>query len=211
MDSADSHYVLALDLASSTGWALMEDGEIVHSGTVDLNISASYGRPGDRLIRFHNFLSTIEGGPFENVSFASLVNEVVYEDVKTGFHKSQKANKLYFNLQGILEMFIAGLRIPEYKIHAGTIKKEFTGHGHAEKEDIGRQAEKLGWKNGIWQKAKKKDKRTGREVEYMKLVNDDEADAIALLFVHGQTQGISVKFQEEEHDHSANPVTEDCY
>lgn len=184
-----SRYVLGLDIATSTGWAVMEDGVIIHSGTLDMSLKP-HNRRGDRLVKFFNFLSSKEHGPFEEVSLGELIGAVVYEDVTPssgggGFHKSQSANKLYFNMQGIVEMFATQLRIAEEKIHPSTLKKAFTGNGRATKEDIGRAAEEIGWTGAKWQNHPQKG---------LILLNDDEADAIALCAIYGAKNGFKVVF-----------------
>lgn len=180
----------------------MEDGLIVHSGTINLRTSKEYCRDGDRLIKFYNFLSSVEHSPFDGVSLGMIIDEVVYEEVKAGFggsskgfHSSAKANKLYYNLQGIVEMYAAMKRIPEYRIHVSTLKKAFTGDGRATKEMMAEEAEKLGWKGGVWKGGQ--------------ILNHDEVDAIALLFVHGQKQGYNVRFAVDHNDPA--PQLEDCF
>lgn len=190
-----SRYVLGLDIATSTGWAVMEDGVIIHSGTLDMSLKQHHRR-GDRLVKFFNFLSSQEHGPFEEVSLGDLIGAVVYEEVTPssggkGFHSSQAANKLYFNMQGIVEMFAAQLRIIEEKVHPSTLKKAFAGNGRATKEDIGREAEAIGWRGAQW----KQDPKKG-----LVLLNDDEADAIALCAIYGAKHGMQVRFPTTEDD-----------
>jgi len=53
-------------------------------------------------------------------------------------------------------------------IHVNTVKKEFTGNGHAKKEEICRVAHRLGWTHG----------HPDTDTDH------DEADALAIIWVH---------------------------
>ncbi len=135
---------------------------MVGSGVIDLSYNKTYGHPGDRLHKFYTFLCEVYSEyPLEYI---------VYEAIKMGFHKSQKANELYFELQGILKLFARTSRIIPIARHAMTIKKGFTGSGKATKEQVADEATARGWEGA-------------QKTKDGTLLNHDEADAIALLCV----------------------------
>lgn len=179
-------YVLSLDIGSATGWALLKDSTIVNSGTLDMKMQPGCDWPGHRLVKFRRFLEEI----------AIAVHEIVYEQVQMGFHKSMKSNKLYFNLQGILEEFCAVHRIPLCSFHPTTIKSAFAGNGRASKEDVARKAIEIGW--------------TGAEWKGDEIVNHDESDAIALLAVYASREGIIARFESSRH-HTHTHAADEAY
>lgn len=141
---------------------------MVKSGVVDLSYNKSMGHPGDRLQKFYDMLCRFHE--------EYHLEHIVYEAVKTGFHKSQKANELYFELQGILKLFCRQVRITPIARHVMTIKKEFTGSGKADKGAIAAEAVKRGWEGVV----------TAHDGS---VLNHDEIDAIALLCVFSEELG----------------------
>lgn len=159
--------VLSLDLGTNLGWCFSEDGKVVASGVYVLKNNSL----GERWTDFHNWLSDFVG-----------VTEIVYEEVPisgVGKIKDKDGKKVprgmaqarvYFGLMAMLEIFVR-TSSPKPHItpyHLGTLKKVFTGHGNATKADMCKKCHQLGWKGG----------RVGTDNQ------NDEADAIALQFVH---------------------------
>jgi hypothetical protein len=64
----NDHTILSLDLGNNLGWAKVVNGVIVQSGVVSLFRKDAH--PGDRFLRFSNWLRTHKG-----------LNEIFYEDV----------------------------------------------------------------------------------------------------------------------------------
>ena len=112
---------------------------------------------GRRFLNFYNWLAT------KLTDYD--IDEVVYERV-TGWQKSTSASALYYGFEAQLKVVTQNLRL--IPIQTGQLKREFTGHGAAKKEAMCARAIELGWEGGC----------LGTDL------NNDEADAIALLFVH---------------------------
>lgn len=162
--------MLALDLGTSLGWALGQGHKIINSGIYDLAAEAKYHKGsssrGFKKAMFQEFLTSF-----------LMVQDFVHEDMR-GLDSYFDTFFLY-NLIGDMEMFTecAGKGEPQ-KIHAMTVKKEFTGSGRATKEDMCEQAHSMGWRGG----------KRGTKVD------NDEADAIALLTVYQRRKGIEMRF-----------------
>lgn len=155
--------ILGLDLGNQTGYALAEGGKIARSGVRDFSIK-KHQHKGERGIAFYNFLLTF-----------GVVDEIYVEAVMFGGNFKNKEGKwispssdgreLYHGLLMLVQMFAAGTGVEVYPIHNGTLKKEFAGHGGAEKADMCATARAMGWKGGTANTA----------------LFHDEVDAIALV------------------------------
>lgn len=158
---------LALDLGTSLGWAIGNDGVIMATGQIAL--SAPHAHRGHKWLRFQEWLY-----PHRNVQ------EILYEDV-TGF-RSGDAAKSYGALLSHLDVFclVHGIRLSS--MTAGQVKSDFTGNGNAPKELMCEVAINLGWKHGI---------RGTR-------ANNDECDALALLWVVYQRRLIKPRWANDE-------------
>lgn len=113
--------ILALDLATITGWAVTSCG-IVTSGTISFKGSRFEGG-GMRFLRFRRWLRDM------------LANEkpeaVYYEEVRR--HLSTDAAHIHGGLLAILQAECEAKEIPYSGIPVGTIKKQATGKGNADK------------------------------------------------------------------------------
>lgn len=176
MTKPSPRYTLALDMGNATGWALAADNCIVGSGVMDFRFNPNNERPGHRLIKFHNFLQEFAG-----------VHEILYESVIGGTQFGNDV-KMFLKLLGVLEMFCAGANIQSHGIHPSTLKKRFTGNGHAEKEEMCAVAHSLGW--------------TGGEVGTKR--DNDECDAIAIIFCILKERGYDVYFKTPEAEGAAD-------
>jgi Holliday junction resolvasome RuvABC endonuclease subunit len=122
--------MLALDLGTKTGWALLRpDGEVV-SGTLVLakakELREQNGRELDcRYCRLAEFVSSMVK--------QHSVEVLVFEDVEFSTYTGQ--TQLWASLRGAV--WATGCGIPELEIEAvpvGTLKKFATGHGNATKD-----------------------------------------------------------------------------
>ena len=155
------YYRLGLDLGTASGWALAVDDRIIASGTVVFSKKPD-AHPGERLVSFYEWLS----------KHWADVNEIHYEKI-IGYSGHTDGN-LFNRFYAILEMWSAQTRIPLLPYNPSHLKKEFTGNGRAEKDEMCRVAMRLGWPNG--------EEGTDRF--------HDEADAVAILVVALKKSGI---------------------
>lgn len=122
--------VLALDLGTTTGWA-------IGSGAVDCFGSVSF-KPqrfeggGMRFVRFRRWLDDV--GPF---------GAVYFEEVRR--HAGVDAAHAYGGFLAHLSAWCEERRIPYYGVPVGTIKKAATGKGNADKAAMIAAAQALGY------------------------------------------------------------------
>jgi Holliday junction resolvasome RuvABC endonuclease subunit len=159
-----NHTILSLDLGSTVGWCFIKNTSILQSGVVSLFRKDTH--PGDRFLRFHNWLANWKG----------VVNEIFYEDVPR--FESGKAARVYCGLLAHVQVFclVHGIRMTNVK--PMSVKKEFAGTGHADKAAMCLTAHKLGWRHG----------NQGTDLDH------DEADAIATAWVLLKRRGIEPSF-----------------
>jgi Holliday junction resolvasome RuvABC endonuclease subunit len=157
---------LALDLGSTTGWCLANNGVIIDSGEVTLS-SGKDAHPGHRWLRFQNWLFQFH-----------QVDEILFEDVMFMAKNGVLAMRVYGALLGILQIFALAHKKRMASLTPGQVKKDFTGSGVAKKNEICQVATNLGWKNG----------REGTDT------NNNEADAIALYWVISSRRGVQPSF-----------------
>jgi len=111
--------ILAIDLGTKCGWALLSQGKIV-SGTFDMT-PVRGERDGVRFLKFRReFLGTFNG-----------VREVYFEEVHR--HLGTQAAHIYGGLWAILCEWCEQHTIPMKGLAVGTIKKHVTGKGTAKK------------------------------------------------------------------------------
>lgn len=144
---------LALDLATRTGYALLRADDRIESGEERFEVKKNEG-PGARWIKFRRWLVEVKAKN-ENLS------RIVYEQVVGHGPGQVYAAQCYGGFLATLQAFGEHHQIPYEGFAVGTIKKQFTGAGNAQKVDMIRQCEALGFKPG----------------------GHNEADAIALLHV----------------------------
>ena len=109
------------------------------------------GGTGKRWLAFREFLTA-------RAREAGSIQAVYYEDVKAHGPGVQAAH-VYGGFLAVLELWCAANNIPLYGVGVGTIKKHATGHGNAKKPDMVAAAQALG----------------------VRVVDDNQADAVALL------------------------------
>jgi len=118
--------ILALDLGTTTGWALVSrDGDIT-SGTENFKPHRFEGG-GMRFLRFKRWLTEIK-------NCAEGIDQVVFEEVRR--HAGVDAAHAYGGFMGQLTAWCEHHSIPYQGVPVGTIKKHATGKGNASKDDM---------------------------------------------------------------------------
>lgn len=145
--------VIALDLATTTGFAIRRADGRIESGEVSFSLKKDEGQ-GRRYVKFRAWLLEVKQ------SHPDLA-EIVYESVMGHGAHNVIAAHVYGGLLGTLQAFGEHHGIAYRGIGVSTIKKRFTGAGNATKKDVIDQCRALGFKPA----------------------GDNEADAIALLHV----------------------------
>src|SRR3954469_2186245 len=118
--------VLALDLATSTGWALCSASGQVISGTVSFRPSR-YDGGGMRYLRFGAWLESMARD-------AAGIGVVHYEEVRR--HLSTDAAHVHGGLLATLTSWCEQSSIPYQGVPVGTIKRHVTGKGNADKAAV---------------------------------------------------------------------------
>lgn len=121
--------ILALDLATNTGWALNRP---LSSGTCNFSNKKSDGA-GMRYLKFYNWINRM-------ISEHS-VDMVSYELVRR--HVSTDASHVYGGFLSQLQTACERASVPYTSYGVGTIKKHATGSGRASKEDMIEAAKRL--------------------------------------------------------------------
>ncbi len=149
--------VLALDLGTTTGWALRGYDGLITSGTVSFKPSRFDGG-GMRYLRFQSWLSEMDRlvGPIE---------AIYYEEVRR--HIGTDAAHVFGGLMAVLTAWAEMRGVPYQGVPVGTIKKHATGKGNAPKQAMIDAARARGFHPK----------------------DDNEADAIAILFWVIETRG----------------------
>ena len=115
--------VLALDLGTTTGWALRgQDGRIA-SGTLTFKPSRFEGG-GMRYLRFRRWID-------ELARLAGGLGRIVFEAVRA--HAGTDAAHIYGGFLGQLSAWCEERRVPYEGVPVGTIKRFATGRGNADK------------------------------------------------------------------------------
>ena len=118
--------VLALDLGTSTGWALRTGDDFITSGTVSLK-HTRYDGGGMRFLRLQRWLDQLDqdAGPIEAIYF---------EEVRR--HAGTDAAHVYGGLLGVLTAWCENRSIAYQGVPVGTIKRFATGKGNADKAAV---------------------------------------------------------------------------
>jgi len=147
--------ILALDLATKTGWAMRQNGQII-SGVQDFSLKRG-DSPGMRYIYFLRWLHKIMDEPPLAEYRNGESDTVVYEQAH---HRGGPATEIAAGLATHLQSFCAERGNEHTAVHTATLKKFATGSGRADKA-------------GMILYAKGK---LGHDP-----INDNEADAVCLL------------------------------
>lgn len=116
--------VLALDLGTTTGWAIRGHDGLITSGTASLK-PGRYDGGGMRYLRFTNWLTELDrlSGP---------ISAILFEEVRR--HAGTDAAHVYGGLMASLTSWGELRGIPYEGVPVGTIKRHATGHGNAPKQ-----------------------------------------------------------------------------
>jgi hypothetical protein len=127
--------ILALDLGTTTGWAIRGYDGLITSGTVSFK-PGRYDGGGMRYLRFTNWLSEIDrlSGPIEAIYF---------EEVRR--HAGTDAAHVFGGLLAVLTSWGELRGVPYQGVPVGTIKKFLTGQGNANKQAMIDAARKRGF------------------------------------------------------------------
>jgi len=127
--------VLALDLGTTTGWALRGYDGLITSGTVSFKPNR-YDGGGMRYLRFQNWLSEMDRlvGPIATIH---------YEEVRR--HIGTDAAHVFGGLMAVLTAWAEMRGVPYQGVPVGTIKKSATGKGNSSKAMMIEAARKRGF------------------------------------------------------------------
>jgi hypothetical protein len=118
--------MLAIDLGTTTGWALRPlDGEIAH-GFVSFK-SQRFEGGGMRYLRFKRWLTEMK-------TLAGDIHAVYFEEVRR--HAGVDAAHVYGGLMATLTSWCEHHNIAYQGVPVGTIKKHATGKGNASKDEM---------------------------------------------------------------------------
>ena len=144
--------ILALDLGTTTGWALRApEGQIAH-GFVGFK-SQRFEGGGMRYLRFRRWLTDMKA----TVAGTQGIGAVYVEEVRR--HMGVDAAHVYGGLLAMLTAWCERHQIPYQGVPVGTIKKHATGKGNAGKHEMIAAMRALGHA----------------------VTDDNEADALAIL------------------------------
>ena len=118
--------ILALDLGTTTGWALASRDGLLNGGSESFKTTRFEGG-GLRYLRFKRWLTDIK-------QCADGIDLVVYEEVRN--HKGVDAAHIYGGFMAHLTAWCEHHQIPYQGVPVGTIKKHATGKGNAGKGDV---------------------------------------------------------------------------
>jgi len=135
MSAEPARTILALDLGTTTGWAIRGFDGLITSGTVSFK-PGRYDGGGMRYLRFTNWLTEIDrlSGPIEAIYF---------EEVRR--HAGTDAAHVFGGLLAVLTSWGELRGVPYQGVPVGTIKRHATGHGNANKQAMIEAAHKRGF------------------------------------------------------------------
>ena len=122
--SGGAKSVLALDLGTTTGWALRAQDGLITSGTVSLKPSR-YDGGGMRYLRFRAWLERLAGD-------AGPIGAIHFEEVRR--HVGTDAAHVFGGLLATLTAWAETTGVPYQGVPVGTIKRHATGKGNANKD-----------------------------------------------------------------------------
>jgi hypothetical protein len=154
--------LLALDLGTTTGYALL-DGQAIISGSMSFKPQRFEGG-GMRYLRFKRWLDDVNDPGFGKQN--GKITEIVFEEVRA--HKGNAAAHAYGGFLASLTTWCEERNIPYTAVPVSHIKKFATGKGNAGKPAMIEAVTPWGYKP----------------------VDDNEADAIALLHLKMSELGV---------------------
>ena len=151
--------ILALDLGTTTGWALRSANGPVAHGFVSFK-SQRFEGGGMRYLRFGRWLAdmlALSGSQTGSQTNLAGIGAIYFEEVRR--HLGVDAAHVYGGLLATLTAWCEHHRIPYQGVPVGTIKRHATGKGNAGKAEVIAAMKALGHP----------------------VTDDNEADALALL------------------------------
>ncbi|CAZ88599.1 crossover junction endodeoxyribonuclease RuvC [Thiomonas arsenitoxydans] len=118
--------ILALDLGTQTGWALLGRDGAITSGS-ELFKPQRFDGGGMRYLRFKRWITEVKQS-------ADGLNAVFFEEVRR--HAGVDAAHAYGGFMAHLTAWCEHHQIPYQGVPVGTIKKHATGRGNASKDDM---------------------------------------------------------------------------
>jgi hypothetical protein len=118
--------VIALDLGTTTGWAIQSVGLAIESGTVSFRPSR-YDGGGMRYLRFGAWLDSLAAD-------ITLPAAIYFEEVRR--HAGTDAAHLYGGFLATLTSWCEQRAIAYQGVPVGTIKRHITGKGNADKAAV---------------------------------------------------------------------------
>lgn len=158
-ESAPRLVILALDLGTTTGWALRSANGPVAHGFVSFK-SQRFEGGGMRYLRFGRWLAdmlALSGSQIGSQTNLTGIGAVYFEEVRR--HLGVDAAHVYGGLLAKLTAWCEHHQIPYQGVPVGTIKRHSTGKGNAGKAEVIAAMKALGHP----------------------VTDDNEADALALL------------------------------
>ena len=119
--------ILALDLGTTTGWALRDQAGSIAHGFVSFKPQRFEGG-GMRFLRFKRWLTEIKATTEHGI------DAVYFEEVRR--HLGVDAAHVYGGLMATLTSWCEHHQIPYQGVPVGTIKKHATGKGNASKDQM---------------------------------------------------------------------------
>ncbi|MFZ9585394.1 MAG: crossover junction endodeoxyribonuclease RuvC [Pseudohongiellaceae bacterium] len=126
--------ILALDLGTTTGWALRTPDGAITSGTQSFRPQRFEGG-GMRFLRFKRWLTELK-------AHADGIDSLHFEEVRR--HVSTDAAHAYGGFLATLTSWCEHHQIPYQGVPVGTIKKHATGKGNASKNEMITAMRRLG-------------------------------------------------------------------
>lgn len=125
--------ILALDLATETGWAIIADGQ-KQSGVVTFDVKRGESR-GARYLRLNGWLKK------KMVEIDHI--DVIYHE--QAHHRGGAPTEIATGFITHVQTFCAEHNIELLNVHTGTLKKFATGKGNASKAEMIEAAKARGW------------------------------------------------------------------
>ena len=135
VEAAARRPVLALDLGTTTGWALRDADGLIVSGTASFR-TGRFDGGGMRYLRLTNWLTEFDrlSGPISSIWF---------EEVRR--HAGPNAAHVYGGLLATLTAWAELRGVPYQGVPVGTIKRHVTGKGNASKAAMIEAARRRGF------------------------------------------------------------------
>ena len=127
--------ILALDLGTSTGWAMSPPSGPIASGTMSFRPSR-YDGGGMRYLRFRNWLNQFVTG-------GDVIQAVYFEEVRR--HVGTDAAHIYGGFLACLSAWCEENGLAYQGVPVGTIKRFTTGKGNADKAAVIAALRELGF------------------------------------------------------------------